>query len=716
MLGALAIATNFATADVPDILSWIKTPLNAWALVGVLLLAAALLSGWAARVASSSRDDEAAHYSGHQSQDDARRSNRIQRDRGRLIASVKQDLAVLRDTALGEMVRLEFSVDALPLPWELNDSTSEELRSLPALPLVFDPIELFNATHGKLCLVGPSGSGKSHQLRKLAGEAAQRAEANPLSPVPLLLSASQYEAETDLLRWVVKSVSLRYQIDEFAVARWLLDDDAIVLLDDVEELGPGELATLFRSIGDFLEGHPQRSIALAVQPLTLAVAARLPERITYIDLLPPEPSVVRRSLANTGQHRRLLDGIAHETVEVLSNPLIYNAAAMTLTDTRHRLRGSETLTREIVLNDWLEDALDRAEAAAAEPTSTLSIYLQWLARLMTSRSHYFYMSGMYDLGMIADSQARKILRTYAALNALLGLAVGMGCGWFLTGSTAVVAILGAIGAALFALAIRSIGQDMDATSAKPAEVEPERRFAFKRLTELSFWEVLGSLFAILVTIAFPILTQISSRADPKIIAMWIIVIMAGLWAIGKTVLKREVVEESHRLRLDTKEEPAGLIFGLGGMAIGLAGGSITWLLIATIRDINPARHRDVWLLNLAAEYLHFVDATPSGDLLNASPVLWLVVVGVITSIVSIVAGFSLVHIMLAMSASCGKVVLETLGLRSDPGLNDKAIDSLRRNAVIHSAGWQYQFGHERIRKHLAGDLFCVPIDKKTGRE
>lgn len=100
-----------------------------------------------------------------------------------------------------------------------------------------DIIELFEAFNGKMLILGDPGAGKTTVLLSLARLLLDQAERDLQFPLPVILNLSSWaEKRQSLAEWIASELNSKYQVPQSVAAKWVADDQLLLLLDGLDEM------------------------------------------------------------------------------------------------------------------------------------------------------------------------------------------------------------------------------------------------------------------------------------------------------------------------------------------------------------------------------------------------------------------------------------------------------------------------------------------------
>ena len=203
-------------------------------------------------------------------------TDQLERTRQQLLGIVKKEVNRRLATSLHELVKLDLYMEdqrqrvgspqykLVPEdpPKDLEPSFQAVNRVLhqkgnkPPLDLkltqkIFEVFERQDIA-GKLLILGDPGSGKTTELLQMAKDLVARAEENAQHPVPVILELSSWNGEP-IDKWVTSQLKKLYNLTEATTQQWLENNQILLLLDGLDELGLTKQRQCIEKINQFVE-------------------------------------------------------------------------------------------------------------------------------------------------------------------------------------------------------------------------------------------------------------------------------------------------------------------------------------------------------------------------------------------------------------------------------------------------------------------------------
>ena len=171
------------------------------------------------------------------------------------------------------------------------------------IPIQQSLLDVYNQVEisGKLLILGNPGSGKTTELLKFATALATKAILNPLEPIPVLLELSTW-TEGTMETWIMARLKRLYNVDGMTAQAWLRDEQLVLLLDGLNELGLIRQERAIVEINHFLAetGYPHCVVCCRSEEYG-AGQERLSQLNGAIYLKPLSDGQIQRYLEDVGR-------------------------------------------------------------------------------------------------------------------------------------------------------------------------------------------------------------------------------------------------------------------------------------------------------------------------------------------------------------------------------------------------------------------------------
>jgi hypothetical protein len=208
-------------------------------------------------------------------------------------------VAVERQWHAEAVVRRLLDVDPLAVEWHVvqdasSDASAGKLfgstRDSDAIDAMAD--KLLRQRRRRLVVLGPPGAGKTSLAVLLTLALARRCRTDPAAPVPLLLSASTWDAGREALRdWLQRRLSEDYGLTPATALDLLSGDRVLPLVDGLDELPDDHLRAALRACNSELIADDP--IVLFCRSDEYRVATRTSRALaaaTVVEALPVRPA------------------------------------------------------------------------------------------------------------------------------------------------------------------------------------------------------------------------------------------------------------------------------------------------------------------------------------------------------------------------------------------------------------------------------------------
>jgi hypothetical protein len=273
------------------------------------------------------------------------------------------------DRSLFQAILIDLSMqrmqDAVRSPWEeipWAGQVDHPIASSQPLAPQQTIAGVFDEEGGLLLILGEPGSGKTMSLLHLARSLLERAEGDPLRPVPVVFNLSAWVAPYAALEdWLVDELSAKYQIPRKIGRSWLAESRLLPLLDGLDELGSQRRANCVEAINRYTQAA---GLVGAVVCCRLREYVDLPARLSLnaaVRLLPLSDEQVHAYLAAAGERlaglARLLQRDSGMRIEARS-PLMLNLMSRAYQDLptdqlRHEGAASATARRQQLMEAYV---------------------------------------------------------------------------------------------------------------------------------------------------------------------------------------------------------------------------------------------------------------------------------------------------------------------------------------------------------------------------
>ncbi len=319
--------------------------------------------------------------------------------------------------------------------------------------------DVFEESGRALLIHGGPGAGKTTTLLQLARSLLKKARHDAAESVPVVFKLSSWSRQFESLSdWLISELGSKYQIPKRMAARWLEDENLMLLLDGLDEVAAEQRRTCILAINDHRAEHGLTPVIVTSRTSEYRSAAGLgkTEAADFADQTPLSlGTAIRLEPLTEQQIQEYLESLGSlgpelqfallqdaELRKLARTPLMLSLMATCLRKNESTSPDEAETQQDAVSAQWrrsaglrgalwstyvdrtrtVEDTQAKRPASAPLPTEAA---LRWIARKMTSESETLF--------LIEDLQPSLLTRrgdrlTYFALSRgivgiLLGLAI-----------------------------------------------------------------------------------------------------------------------------------------------------------------------------------------------------------------------------------------------------------------------------------------------------
>jgi len=238
-------------------------------------------------------------------------------------------------------------------------------------------------TRGDFLILGAPGAGKSTLLLILAVALRTRAEQDPLSPMPIIVSLSSWSKKTrSFEEWFVEETSQRYNMPSKLIERWLHVGQLLPLLDGLDEVPSSTYDACIQAINTFRKNSTS-FIPLVVcsrSRVEFEQSPRLPLHNVVI-ILPLEDLQIREYCKAAG-----IGWVLHnnpELRELVKLPLMLHILTLAYQNTSARIapqKETPEKLRQEIFDRYLQHVLAQRQRSSSWSTTQTKHWLAWIAR------------------------------------------------------------------------------------------------------------------------------------------------------------------------------------------------------------------------------------------------------------------------------------------------------------------------------------------------
>ncbi|MEB3292766.1 MAG: NACHT domain-containing protein [Synechococcales bacterium] len=362
-----------------------------------------------------------------------------QENRKKLLRVLKSELARRQRDSLHNLVMIDMMVQEqpqqvdraqlLPLAPEPESKLERVLQvgNQPGVAIGSNRsiFEIYNQIDidGKLLILGNPGSGKTTELLKFAAALLERAEQEAGQPIPVILELSAWKDDRlSIHDWIVRQLRKVYNVPTAVSQQWLQDEQLIVLLDGLNELGLVRQARCTQAINEFLvsTAYPHCVVCCREEEYK-AAGMKLTALNGAIYLKPLTDAQIQQYLKQV-KRITLWDSLAREPAlrELARSPLLLTMMVAVY-------EGREIKTIQELFDVYIEQRFQQAKLNQSYPPGKVPSrqktrhYLSWLALQLKMQSKPELLIERLQPSWLGDRQQRVRYRM------LCGLMIGVLC-------------------------------------------------------------------------------------------------------------------------------------------------------------------------------------------------------------------------------------------------------------------------------------------------
>lgn len=327
--------------------------------------------------------------------------------------------------------------EAVERPWE--GLVPEAAPAAAALPPEKPMVDLFGEADHALLVLDGVGSGKTITLLELAREAIERAEQDPLQPVPVVLNLSSWtKLRQSIAEWVVEELNTKYQIPTRLGRQWLEENELALLLDGLDEVDARRRPACVAALNDFRRDHGLVQIGICCRTEAYGTTGHRLKLSGAILLEPLSEEQIEQYLDAAGAQAEALRTVLEKdpALQALArSPLMLNMMRLAYQGVPPEVLGSERFDtaeerRELLLERYVERMLGTVEGTEAEryPRAQTTRWLSWLARGMARQSESLFLIERLQPSWLPGRAQRWLYLLLTRLIAGLALAL-TSVGW-----------------------------------------------------------------------------------------------------------------------------------------------------------------------------------------------------------------------------------------------------------------------------------------------
>jgi hypothetical protein len=325
-------------------------------------------------------------------------------------------------------VRLSEKPDAVAPPLDLLVRRPDEGEH--PLASAIQVVDVFDKMDRSLLILGEPGSGKTTLLLELARDLLTRADRDPAHPIPVVFPLSTWVAtRKPLTEWLVDELNLRYDVPRKIGQEWVGADDALPLLDGLDEVKLEHRAACVEAINAFRQAHGLLPMVVSSRTTDyegLAAPLRLQGAIVVQPLTHHQADSYWTDIGPAGESVRGAIRDDPTWWELLNTPLmlsIFAAANAGPAGSRPQTQMGDSVEvrRDRLFGAYVDEMFRRHGAECRHNRGQTVHWLGWLASQMAYHGQTVFSLERLQIDWLPHSQRR-------AIRVWFGLALGLGGG------------------------------------------------------------------------------------------------------------------------------------------------------------------------------------------------------------------------------------------------------------------------------------------------
>jgi transcriptional regulator with XRE-family HTH domain/GTPase SAR1 family protein len=215
-------------------------------------------------------------------------------------------------------------------PWRLVMQEAElPPRPLPAGTRI---TQVYDDANGELLILGEPGAGKTTLLLELTRDLLDRAEHDPIHPLPVVFNLSSWAVKRQPLgRWLVEELNAKYQIPHKIGQAWVNAEQLLLLLDGLDEVAQGQRAACIDAINSYHEEHPLVSIVICSREAEYQTQAKQLALQHAVGIQPLTRQQIEEYLSSAGEALKAVQEVLRNDPglqEVVTTPLMLSVLTL----------------------------------------------------------------------------------------------------------------------------------------------------------------------------------------------------------------------------------------------------------------------------------------------------------------------------------------------------------------------------------------------------
>jgi GTPase SAR1 family protein len=278
-----------------------------------------------------------------------------------------------------------------------------------------------------LLILGAPGSGKTTLLLELARDLLDRADRDPLHPIPVVFPLSTWaESRKPMVKWLEDELNLRYDVPRKLAKEWVKIDQVLPILDGLDEIEQEHRAACVEAINAFRKSHGFLPLAISSRTAdydALAEPLRLHGAILVRPLAREQVDFYLTELGPAGELVRAAIIDDPSLLELLDNPLLLNVVAVAHAsqwESPARVSGTLREWRDRLFGSYVNQMLRRRAAERRYTPEQTVRWMSWLALRMAQHSQTMFCLEGLQSDWLPQKQRRTIQVCTVLISGVLG--------------------------------------------------------------------------------------------------------------------------------------------------------------------------------------------------------------------------------------------------------------------------------------------------------
>jgi serine/threonine protein kinase len=326
-------------------------------------------------------------------------------------------------------VGMKRQIHAVITPWDSNPRKLKVINE--NLPIDYEIMEVFDKVNGKLLILGDPGSGKTTSLLELTRGLLARAEADEQYPIPVVFNLSSWGSKRiPLSVWLTNELIDKYQIPKKVAQDWIANNQLLVLLDGLDEVGSQHREVCIEAINNYRKEHGFVDIVVCSRITDYDVLTNRLKLNGAVTLQPLSDEQIDQYLAQIGPETSVIrDVLSRDDMlrEMARTPLMLSIITLAYRGMSAKeipQFDSVDAQRKNLFAYYVQSMFERSGTANTYTLDQINAYLRWLAQHMIQRHlNVFFIENLNSTWFESRQQRNLYSKSLYVLPVLLLAAV-----------------------------------------------------------------------------------------------------------------------------------------------------------------------------------------------------------------------------------------------------------------------------------------------------